>query len=102
MDAGAPGEAALVGAVAVLGDKEEDFAFGAVFQAAFPAHLPGCGEKSRLAEAHIGYTSYHLPVMGFPVRIPAIPAIFAARIARSSLLILDWLKYGRSAESSVR
>ena len=81
--------AAWAEAVAVEEDRAAGSAAVAVLGAAAPAHLPGCGGKNRPAGVYIGYTSYHLPVMGFPVRIPAMPAIFAARMARSSLLIRD-------------
>ena len=40
---------------------------------------------------------FHLPDWDRPVKIPAMEAIFAARMARSNLPIRDELKYGRSA-----
>lgn len=42
----------------------------------------------------------HLPDEGLPKKMPAMLAILAARMARSSLLIRAPLKYGRSACSS--
>ena len=46
----------------------------------------GFWNKSRQAGEHNGYTKNHLPK-----RLVASPAIFAARIARSSLATRRWL-----------
>ena len=59
---------------------------------AVPVRRRGCAGMSRPAAGYIGYTWYHLPDGDLPVKIPAMEAIFAARIARSSLPIREELK----------
>ena len=59
---------------------------------AVPVHRLCFAGRNRPVAGCIGYTWYHLPDGDLPVKIPAMEAIFAARMARSSLPIREELK----------
>ena len=64
---------------------------------------PACGGSCHPAVGYNGYTYGHLPRIFCSApdwsREEAVPAIFAARMARSSFSTRPWLKYGERALS---